>query len=123
MTSEQWYAPAEKRIAEIKAKGRDPYGRAKDLIRAAHLSDGKVKINLKNLYDKTDVFHLTLEENAWGDFELHYDNGVLCGKLPRATQEKTAERLTLELLAMSAHMDLTWKQFDISTARARGLDV
>lgn len=123
MTSEQWYAPAHQRIAEIKAKGRDPYGRAKDLIRAAHLTDGKVKINLKNLYDKTDVLPLTLEENSWGDFELHYGNGVLCAKLQRATHEKAAEQLTRELLAMSANMDLTWKQYNIDTARARGYDV
>ena len=119
MASEQYYAPADKHIANIKAKGRDPYWRAKDLVRAAHLTDGKVEIAIKNIYDEKDVFNVVLEENSFGDFEVHYPNGVLCTKLQRAAQEKVAEQLTRELLAMSYHMDLTWKKHDINTARAR----
>jgi len=57
---------------------------------------------------------------------LDYKSGVNCHKLSKFSYpnlDDMGEQLTIELLAMSYNMDLTWKQYFIDDARARGYDV
>ena len=124
MTENEYYAPADKKISELKASGKNPYSRALALINQA-IKTGKASFELKNMYDSKDVMKFKLDLNG-SALNLLYDNGVKCygwtyfGKF---TVDSIAESMTRELLAMSYCMDLTWKQYFIDCARANGDDV
>lgn len=122
MTNEQYYAPAIKKINEIKAAGKDPFAKARNLIEQA--KKGRVEINLKALNGEDDSMKFYLRSECNLMLSLDYDNGVKCHGLPlNSFPEKAEERLTEELLAMAYNWDLTWKQYNIDTCRAKGYDV
>lgn len=122
MTSEQYYAPAIKKINELKAAGKDPFARARNLIEQA--KKGRVEINLKALNGEKDTMKMYLRSECNIMLSLDYGNGVKCHGLPlNSFPRKAEEVLTEELLAMAYNWDLTWKQYNIDTCRAKGYDV
>lgn len=127
MTSEEYYKPADEKIAQLKKKGIDPYQRAKSFFQEAD-KGGKVKIELKALDGSKDTMNFYLQRESFGkrlkQYTLYYENGVKCHALPADSFPYTPWAvLTKELLAMSYCMDLTWKQYFIDCARANGDDV
>ena len=122
MTSEQYYSDANKKIIELKMKGKDPYKRARDMIYNCLILNKSEKFELKDWSGSGDPMTLIIKKDPMG-IALDYDNEVNCHKLPKDDLDRMASRLTVELLAMSYNMDLTWKQYFIDCARAKGYDV
>ena len=63
MTANEYYAPADKKISELKASGKNPYTRALTLINQA-IKTGKASFELKNMYDSKDVMKFKLDLNG-----------------------------------------------------------
>ena len=125
MTSEQYYSDANKKIAELKAQGKDPFSKARDMIYNAMILNKPQTIKLKDWSGSGDPMEFVLKKDPVG-VALDYKNGVNCHKLSKFSYpnlDDMGEQLTIELLAMSYNMDLTWKQYFIDDARARGYDV
>ena len=133
MTEKQYYEKAEKKIAELKAKGINPAMKIFGYrSKAINSSNGKFKFELKDAYLKKDENPLKMElvdgSNEW---ILNYGNGVKCMSWPKffyapashGNPTELDERIALELMAMAYNMDITWKQYAIDTARAEGMDV
>ena len=122
MTTEQYYAPAIKKINEIKAAGKDPFAKARGLIEQA--KKGRVEITLKALNGEKDSMKFYLRSECGLMLSLDYDNGVKCHGLPLNSFPVPAEeQLTEELIAMAYNWDLTWKQRNIDECRAKGYDL